>query len=62
MQNLNLAFAVDGALVRVGRGVRIALPLIVRSTMVKGAAMANVRSLVALEEGAELTLIEPSRA
>jgi len=58
MQNLNLAFAVDGALVRVGRGVRIALPLIVRSTMDKGAAMANVRSLVALEEGAELTLIE----
>jgi Fe-S cluster assembly protein SufD len=58
LQNLNLAFATDGALIRVGRGVRVAEPVLVRSTLNDGGAMANVRSLVALEEGAELTLVE----
>jgi len=58
LRNLNLAFATDGALIRVGRGLQIARPVLIRSTLAEGGAMTNTRSVVYLEEGAELTLIE----
>jgi Fe-S cluster assembly protein SufD len=58
LQNLNLAFATDGALIRVGRGVQIDRPVLLRSTLTEAGIMSNTRSVVYLEEGAELTLIE----
>ena len=58
VRNLDLAFAADGALIRVGQNVRIQQPVILRSTLTEAGAMANTRSVVVLEEGAELTLIE----
>jgi len=58
LENLNLAFVADGAMIRVGEGVRVALPLLLRVTQGEGGAMAHTRSVVSLEAGAELTLIE----
>jgi Fe-S cluster assembly protein SufD len=58
LQNLNLAFAADGALIRVGRGLQIDRPVLLRSTLAEAGAISNTRSVVYLEEGAELTLIE----
>ncbi len=57
VENLNLAFASDGVLVRVARGLAVKQPVIVRSTLSE-AAMAHTRNVIVLEEGAELTLIE----
>lgn len=56
IDNLNLSFATDGALIRVGRGVKARLPVLVHSHA-KG-AMTHTRSVIVLEENAELTLIE----
>ena len=58
LQNLNLAFATDGALIRVGRGLQIQRPILIRSTLAEAGVMTNTRSVVYLEENAELTLIE----
>ncbi len=58
IENLNLAFASDGALIRVGRGVRVDRPVLLRSILAESGTVAHTRSVVALEEGAELTLIE----
>ncbi|MBL9099300.1 MAG: Fe-S cluster assembly protein SufD [Alphaproteobacteria bacterium] len=57
IENLNLAFAADGALVRVGKGVQVTTPIILRAS-VGQAAMAHTRNVISLEENAELTLIE----
>lgn len=57
VQNLNLAFATDGALIRVGKGMQVQLPVLLRSSLNEG-AMAHTRNVIALEEGAELTLVE----
>lgn len=57
-KNLNLAFANDGALIRVGRGLKVTRPIALRATLAEGGAMATTRSVIVLEEGAELTLIE----
>ncbi|MBP6012146.1 MAG: Fe-S cluster assembly protein SufD [Alphaproteobacteria bacterium] len=56
IENLNLAFASDGTLIRVGRGIQVAAPVILRTTL--GPGMAHTRNVIALEENAELTLIE----
>jgi Fe-S cluster assembly protein SufD len=53
-----LAFANGGALIRVGRNVRLDEPVILRSTLAEPGAMAHARSLIALEEGADMILIE----
>jgi len=58
LENLNLAFAADGAMIRVGRCVRVAMPLLLRATHAEGSTMAHTRSVVALEEDAQLTLVE----
>ncbi len=58
LENLNLAFASDGALIRVGRNVRVGAPVLLRSTLSEGGTMAHTRSVIALEEGADLTLVE----
>jgi Fe-S cluster assembly protein SufD len=57
LENLNLAFAGDGALIRVTRGLQVKEPVLLRSTLNEG-AMAHTRTVIALEEGAELTLVE----
>lgn len=57
VENLNLAFATDGALIRVAKGLKVKLPVLVRSSL-NEAAMAHTRNVIALEEGAELTLVE----
>lgn len=57
VENMNLAFASDGALIRVGRGVTVREPVILRTSLNEG-AFACTRNVVALEENAELTLIE----
>jgi Fe-S cluster assembly protein SufD len=57
VENLNLAFATDGALIRVAKGLQVKLPVLVRSSL-NEAAMAHTRNVIALEEGAELTLVE----
>ena len=55
--NLNLAFATDGALIRVAKGLQVNLPVLVRSSL-NEAAMAHTRNVIVLEDGAELTLVE----
>ncbi len=56
---LNTAFMGDGALVRVGRGVKLARPLhLVFANAGEQPAAMFVRSLVAVEDGAEITLVE----
>jgi len=62
IDNLNLAFATDGVLIRAGRGCKISQPITIRSWMSTPGAMAHVRNVVELEEGAELTLIEIDQA
>lgn len=57
VENLNLAFATDGALIRVAKGLRVTAPVLLRSSL-NEAAMAHTRNVIALEEGAELTLVE----
>jgi Fe-S cluster assembly protein SufD len=57
IENLNLAFASDGALVRVGKGVHVTAPILLRTSLAQ-AAMAHTRNVISLEENAELTLIE----
>lgn len=57
VENLNLAFASDGALIRVGKGMLVQLPVLLRSSL-NETAMAHTRNVVALEEDSELTLIE----
>jgi Fe-S cluster assembly protein SufD len=57
LANLNLAFAGGGALIRVARNLAVKEPVIIRSSLPE-AAMAHTRTVVALEEGAELVLIE----
>ena len=61
IHNLNLAFATDGVLVRVGRNVAAARPLVIVSETKLSASMAHERSVVSLEEGASLTLVEIGR-
>lgn len=56
--NLNLAFVSDGALIRVGRGIKVTQPVCIRSHFSTSGTMAHTRSVVAVEDGAELTLIE----
>jgi Fe-S cluster assembly protein SufD len=58
INNLNLAFATDGVLARVGRNVHVDRPLIVSSACNLAANMSHDRSVIVLEEGAQLTLIE----
>jgi Fe-S cluster assembly protein SufD len=58
INNLNLAFATDGVLVRVGRGIAVSRPLLVRNSTSLSGNMAHDRSAVVLEENASLTLIE----
>ncbi len=57
VENLNLAFATDGALIRVAKGLQVKVPVLLRSSL-NEAAMAHTRNVIALEEGAELTLVE----
>ncbi len=57
VENLNLAFATDGALIRVAKGLQVKLPVLLRSSL-NEAAMAHTRNVISLEEGAELTLVE----
>lgn len=57
VENLNLAFATDGALIRVAKGLQVKLPVLLRSSL-NEAAMAHTRNVIVLEEGAELTLVE----
>lgn len=58
LDNLNLAFLSDGIAVRVGAGIKVREPLILRSSLSEPGAMTNTRIIIALEENAELTLIE----
>ena len=58
IDNLNLAFAADGLLVRVGRATAIDTPLIVHAHSRLAGAMAHDRGVVVLEDGARLTLVE----
>ncbi|MEQ1866814.1 MAG: Fe-S cluster assembly protein SufD [Micropepsaceae bacterium] len=58
LDNLNLAFARDGALIRVGQATRVADPIFLCHRLSESGAAAHTRSVIALEEGAELTLIE----
>jgi Fe-S cluster assembly protein SufD len=58
LENLNLAFASGGALIRVGRNVHLSEPVILRSTLAEPGTMAHTRSVIALEEGADMILIE----
>lgn len=58
IDNLNLAFATDGLLVRVGRNTHIATPLLVHAHRNLTGSMAHDRGVVVLEDGASLTLIE----
>ena len=58
MENLNLAFANGGVLIRVGRGVKVDRPVVLRSFLSEAGTTAHTRAVVALEEGAELRLIE----
>lgn len=55
--NLNLAFAADGALIRVAKNLQVKLPVLIRHSLSEPAT-AHTRNVIALEEGAELTLIE----
>lgn len=57
VENLNLAFATDGALIRVAKGLHVKLPVLLRASLTE-AAMAHTRNVIVLEEGAELTLVE----
>ncbi|MFM9864524.1 MAG: Fe-S cluster assembly protein SufD [Micropepsaceae bacterium] len=57
VENLNLAFATDGALIRVAKGLQVKLPVFLHSSL-NEAAMAHTRNVIVLEEGAELTLVE----
>ena len=58
LESLNLAFMTDGVLIRVGAGTRVTLPILLHNSLSQADVMAHTRSLVMLEEGAELTLIE----
>lgn len=58
LESLNLAFMTDGVLIRVGAGKRVTLPILLHSALSQPGVMAQTRSIVMLEEGAELTLIE----
>lgn len=58
INNLNLAFATDGVLVRVGRGTKVSAPLVVSNTVNLSGTMSHDRSAIVLEEDAELTLVE----
>lgn len=57
LTNLNLAFAGGGALIRVARNLAVKQAVIIRSSL-QEAAMAHTRSVVAVEEGADLVLVE----
>ncbi len=58
LESLNLAFMTDGVLIRVGAKTRVTLPILLHNTMSQAGVMAHTRSIVMLEEGAELTVIE----
>lgn len=58
IDNLNLAFATDGVLVRVGRGMTVASPLVVHNSASLSGTMSHDRSAIVLEEDARLILIE----
>jgi Fe-S cluster assembly protein SufD len=58
LRNLNLAFAATGTLIRVGAGVKVKRPIALRSLLNEAGVMTNARSVIMLEEGAELTLVE----
>ena len=58
LDNLNLAFASDGLLVRVGRNTRIATPLLVHARRNLAGTMAHDRGVIVLEDGASLTVLE----
>jgi Fe-S cluster assembly protein SufD len=58
LESLNLAFMTDGTLIRVAAKTRVTLPILLHNTMSQAGVMAHTRSVVMLEEGAELTLVE----
>lgn len=58
IDNLNLALAADGVLIRIGEDVRANKTICIRSHVSASQSMAHWRSYVSLEEGAELNLIE----
>lgn len=58
LEALNLAFVTDGVCIRVGAGVRVALPILLHHHLSESGLMAHTRSIVLMEEGSELTLIE----
>jgi Fe-S cluster assembly protein SufD len=45
-------------LIRVGRGLHVTRPILLRSTLREAGAMANTLSVIVVEEGADLTLVE----
>ena len=58
LESLNLAFMTDGVLIRVGANTRVALPILLHNHLSRAGIMTQSRSIIMLEEGAELTLIE----
>ncbi|MEQ1753055.1 MAG: Fe-S cluster assembly protein SufD [Micropepsaceae bacterium] len=58
VDNLNLALATDGVLIRIGQSIRARKTVCIRTHLSASQAMAHWRSYVSLEEGAELDLIE----
>ncbi|MBI1211594.1 MAG: Fe-S cluster assembly protein SufD [Alphaproteobacteria bacterium] len=58
LESLNLAFMTDGVCIRVGAGVRVSLPILLHHHLGESGLMAHTRSVVLMEEGSELTLVE----
>jgi Fe-S cluster assembly protein SufD len=58
LEALNLAFMTDGVLIRVGAKTRVSLPILLHSVVGEAGVMTQTRTIVLLEQGAELTLIE----
>ena len=58
LESLNLALMTDGVLIRVGAKTRVSLPILLHNVLNQSGVMAQTRSIVLLEEDAELTLIE----
>lgn len=58
LDNLNLAFVSDGALLRIGRGIQVAHPICMRTWLSTPGSMAHLRNVIVLEDGAEATLVD----
>lgn len=58
LESLNLAFMTDGICLRVGAGVHVTQPILLHHHLSESGVIAHTRSIIMLEEGAELTLIE----